>query len=130
MNTAVQGRRIEYAIRDHLIANGYVVMRAAASKGPADLVAFKPCQVLLVSVKRTTPPGPVERTALVGVARMLPGVGVPLVALGPVSALSYRRLTGVGPKAWEPWTPDEVDNPYCDRGPCSNLAGHDGRCSL
>ena len=104
-----QGRRVEWAVIDDLKANGYVCTRAASSKGAADVIAIKPGQVLLVSVKRTTPPGPVERTALVGVARMLPGVGVPLVALGPVSALSYRRLTGVGPKAWEPWNPDEIE---------------------
>ena len=102
------GRAIEYAVIDNLKDNGYVCTRAASSKGAADVIAIKPGQVLLVSVKRTTPPGPVERSALVGVARMLPTVGVPLVALGPASKLTYRLLTGVGAKAWVPWTPDEV----------------------
>ena len=102
------GRAIEYAVIDDLKTNGYICTRAASSKGAADVIAIKPGQVLLVSVKRTTAPGPVERTALVGVARMLPTVGVPLVAIGPASKLTYRRLTGVGPKAWEPWQPDEV----------------------
>jgi hypothetical protein len=102
------GRAIEYAVIDDLKDNGYVCTRAASSKGAADVIGIKAGQVILVSVKRTTPPGPAERAALVGVARMLPGVGVPLVALGPASKLTYRRLTGVGAKAWEPCTPDEV----------------------
>ena len=102
------GRAVEYAVMHDLTENGYLCTRAASSKGVADVIAIKEGQVLLVNVKRTDPPGPVERTSLVGVARMLPGVGVPLVALGPASQLTYRRLTGVGAKAWEPWTPDEI----------------------
>lgn len=102
------GRAVEYAVIDDLKANGYVCTRAASSKGVADVIAFKPGQVLLVSVKRATPPGPVERSALRGVARMLPGVGVAIVALGPASSVTYRRLTGVGAKDWVSWTPDEI----------------------
>lgn len=109
MSSYSLGRAVEYAVIDDLKDNGYVCTRAASSKGVSDVVAFKPGQVLLVSVKRTTPPGPVERAALLGVARMLPGVGVALVALGPASRVTYRRLTGAGAKAWVPWTPDEVE---------------------
>lgn len=102
------GRDVEYAVIHDLTNNGYVCTRAASSKGAADVIAIKPGQVLLVSVKRTTPPGPFERGELLGVARMLPSVGVPIVALGPASRLTYRLLTGAGPKSWKPWTPDEV----------------------
>jgi hypothetical protein len=107
-NTAAQGRRIEWAARDYLILNGYEVVRAAASKGPADLVAIKPGQVLIINVKRTTAPGPKERAALLRVASHLPGIAVPLVALGPASRLTFRLLTGCAASAWVPWTADEV----------------------
>ena len=107
-NTAAQGRRIEWAARDYLNDNGYDVVRAAASKGPADLVAMKPGQLLVVNVKKTDPPGPKERAALLRVASHLPGVALPLVALGPASRLTFRRLTGHEASAWVPWTADEV----------------------
>jgi hypothetical protein len=100
------GRRVEWAVIRDLQVNGYETVRAASSKGVADVVAFKPGQVLLVNVKRTTPPGPVERADLLRVAGYVPAV--PLVALGPVSRVTYRELTGVGPSDWQPWTPDEV----------------------
>lgn len=102
------GRRIEYAVMHDLDAHGYEMQRAASSKGVADCIGFKPGQVLLINVKRTTPPGPVERAALLEVANYLPGIAVPLIALGPVSRLAYRRLTGVGPRDWVAWSPDEL----------------------
>lgn len=105
------GVRIEHAVSHHLRDNGYEVTRAASSKGAADLICVKAGQVLLVSVKRTTPPGPTERAQLLAVAALLPGVGVPLVALGPVARLTYRRLVGPGPGQWVPWVPDEVGGP-------------------
>jgi len=47
----------------------------------------------------------------------------------------YRTRTRRTPRP-EP-TPDRTrieqireQMPYCDRGPCSNLAGHEGECSL
>ena len=100
------GRRVEYAVIHDLIQNGYKHVRGASSKGFADIVAVKPGQLLFVNVKRTTPPGPAEREALLDSAACLPGIVTPLVALGPASKLTYRRLTGVGARAWEPWTPD------------------------
>ena len=66
------GRAAEYAARDVLLAEGYTVMRAAGSKGAADLVGVRECgrhysygpdgfsaptvllDVLWVSVKRGT----------------------------------------------------------------------------
>lgn len=46
-----RGRALEYRARDALRADGYLVVRAAGSKGPADLLAFKPGQTLAVSCK-------------------------------------------------------------------------------
>jgi hypothetical protein len=103
------GRRIEYAVTADLRENGYEIQRAASSKGVADVLAFKPGQVLMVSVKRTSMPGPGERADLLRVAGFLPGVAVPLVALGPVAKLRYRELVGVGPKEWRAWAPDYVE---------------------
>ena len=103
------GRVVEWAVVHDLVDNGYEHMRGSSSKGFADVVAIKQGQVLFVNVKRTTPPGPAERAALLRVAGYLPGVGVALVALGPASRVTYRRLTGAGAKAWVPWTPDEVE---------------------
>ena len=80
VNTAHQGRGVEYRVRDHLIAHGYEVIRAAASKGPADLIGIKQGQVLFLNVKRTALPGPDERRELVRLAALLPGVGVPVIA--------------------------------------------------
>jgi hypothetical protein len=103
------GRRVEYDVIHYLQANGYDTVRAASSKGLADVVAIKPGQVLLVNCKRTTMPGPGERIDLLRIASCLPGVSVPLVALHPRrEALTFRRLTGIGPKAWVEWTPDEL----------------------
>ena len=102
-----QGRDVEYEVIHSLTEDGYDTIRAASSKGLADVVAIKPGQVLLVNVKRTTPPGPAERKALLRVASHLPCVAVPLVALGRPS-LQFRRLTGVEPWAWVPWFADEV----------------------
>ena len=103
------GRDVEYAVIHDLVGNGYEHQRGASSKGFADVVAIKPGQILFVNVKRTTPPGPGERADLLRVAGYLPGAGVPLVALGPASRVTYRRLTGPGPQQWEPWTPDEIE---------------------
>jgi hypothetical protein len=83
-------------------------MRGASSKGLCDVLAIKEGEVLFINVKRTTPPGPAERADLLRIAGYLPGVGVPLVALGPASRLTFRLLTGPGPADWEPWTPDEI----------------------
>jgi len=101
-----QGVRVEHAVIHHLAAEGYETQRAASSKGVADVIAIKPGQVLLISCKRTSPPGPAERAELLRVSRMLPGL-VPLVAIGRPS-LTFRRLTGLAAKDWEPWVADEV----------------------
>lgn len=51
MNRYRKGRRLEYAARDALQAEGYVVIRAAGSKGPVDLVAIGHRTIRLVQVK-------------------------------------------------------------------------------
>jgi len=103
------GRRIEWAVIHDLTGNGYTCTRAASSKGAADVIAIKPGQVLLVNVKRTTPPGPAERLALLKVAAMLPGVAVPILARKPArQPIHYQRMNAGTPRTWPDWTPDEV----------------------
>jgi Holliday junction resolvase-like predicted endonuclease len=54
MNAAAKGRRAEHKARMILVAEGFEVVRAAASKGPADLVAWNATELVLVSVKSGT----------------------------------------------------------------------------
>jgi hypothetical protein len=65
MSTATKGRRAEHRVRDILEAAGYRVIRAAGSKGIADLVAWNSAHLRLVSVKSGTAyASEVEREAL------------------------------------------------------------------
>lgn len=99
------GRRLEQDTVKELKKNGYEAYRVAGSKGIADVIAFKPGQVLFVQAKTKGVISPGERLDLLWLARMIPG-GVPLVVTRPRT--TYRRLTSSGHAAWEPWTPDEV----------------------
>ena len=47
----IRGRRFEYRVKRLLEKHGYRVVRAASSKGPADLVAFRKVELLLVQCK-------------------------------------------------------------------------------
>lgn len=64
MNRAAKGARTEHKSRDLLAAAGYVVTRAAASKGAFDLVAIGADDVLLVQVKANRWPSPAEMAAM------------------------------------------------------------------
>jgi Holliday junction resolvase len=46
-----RGRKLEYAARDELIKQGYIVIRSGGSRGPFDLCAISPTDVVLVQVK-------------------------------------------------------------------------------
>jgi Holliday junction resolvase len=65
MNTAVKGRRAEHRARRLLEASGFSVVRAAGSKGPADLVAWDTTSIRFLSVKSGTKyASAIEREAL------------------------------------------------------------------
>ena len=69
MNAAAKGRRAEHGTQAVLEAAGYQTTRAAASKGPADIVAWNTTAVRFISVKSGTRyASAVEREAL----RLLP----------------------------------------------------------
>ena len=105
-----QGRLVEYAAIHDLTAHGYDCTRAASSKGTADVIAVGDDELLLVSVKRTSPPGPAERARLLQVAARIPIYAQPIIALGPASNVTYRLLTGPGAHDWVTWTPTK-ENP-------------------
>ena len=65
MSAAAKGRRAEHRARALLESIGYSVVRAAASKGPADLVAWDAVSIRFVSVKSGTKyASAIEREAL------------------------------------------------------------------
>lgn len=90
------GTRFEHKVRDHLHENGYEVVRAAGSKGgtKADLIAFKPGQLLLIQCKRDGKLSAAEWDRLVEVAGWVGGVAL-LAANGPRGrGVHYQRLLG------------------------------------
>lgn len=115
MSHYAKGTRFEHKVRDDLTDNGYLVVRAAGSKGgtKADLVAFKPGQLLLVQCKTDGKLPAAEWDRIVEVAGWVGGV--PLLAVNGVNGrgVVYTRL--LGPKvprarvqATEPFLLDEV----------------------
>ena len=108
MTNYTRGRAVEYKVWADLEADGYQVLRAAGSKGVADLIALKPGEVLLVQVKAADPQlSPAERKALLELAHLTGAL--PLVAYKPFrKPIIYRQLTGPGPKDWQPWHPDQI----------------------
>lgn len=66
MSTAHKGRRNEHRFRDFLLERGWLVIRAAGSKGVADLMALRD-KVLIVNVKTNCYAPPIERTAMLDV---------------------------------------------------------------
>ncbi len=84
------GRRLEYAARDVLAADGYEVFRSAGSKGTADLIAIKPGDIVLVQCKKSKPIGPAERDALRSLATKIHAV--PLEARWVKDGREARRV--------------------------------------
>jgi hypothetical protein len=52
---------LEHRSRQLLEADGFTVLRAAASKGDFDLGGYSPAGWVLCQVKASRPPGPMER---------------------------------------------------------------------
>lgn len=104
------GRRFEWRVRDELTDDGYAVIRSAGSKTKVDLVAIKPGQWLLVQCKRDGRIGPAERSKLLSLASMC--AALPVVAAldgGRPAQVTYRLLTGAGPRDWETRSADVVE---------------------
>lgn len=101
---------------DELGAWGYDVVRSAASKGAADLVAVHDDEILFVQVKlgkdeqdaRFVVPSPAERRELIRIARRCKGMPIAVTRFpgrGSIPPRSvYRLLVGEAPDAWLMWT--------------------------
>jgi Holliday junction resolvase len=120
MNQGGRGTRAENAVADELGACGYDVVRSAASKGAADLVAVHDGEILFVQVKLVAAgrtykqPSPLEREQLVRMARRCGPWAVAVVAARLPGAGSrpartvWRELTGTGPAEMRDWIPREL----------------------
>ena len=123
------GRRFAYRASMAFARDGYEIIRSAGSKTKVDFVAFRQggldpanltrsaspydqtglTELLFVQVKKSTNGTiPTDERAellrLAGIARAIPIVVHKRIPRG----FAFRRLTGPGPKDWQPWTPDEV----------------------
>lgn len=119
MNQAGRGARAENAVRDELGECGYDVIRSAASKGAADLVAVHDGETLFVQVKLVPPgkaythPSPVERRELLRIARRCGPWAHAIVAQrfpgsgGRPAMTHWYELHGAGPGDREAWIPRE-----------------------
>lgn len=117
MNQGRRGARAENAVADELRACGYDVIRSAASKGAADLVAVHDAEIVFVQVKLAawerpyTQLSPAERRELLRVAGRLHPRGTAVVAQripgsGPRPALTmWYQLTGTAPADRAEWIP-------------------------
>ncbi|BAL87353.1 putative holliday junction resolvase [Actinoplanes missouriensis 431] len=97
MSHYAAGRRFEWACRDDLADNGYIVIRAAGSKGDAkvDLIAIKPGQLLFIQCKSTAGAlGPAEWDRLVEVSAMVGAIPVLAAKGGRGQGIQYTRLLG------------------------------------
>lgn len=119
MNQGGRGTRAENAVRDELGEAGYDVIRSAASKGAADLVAVHDGEILFVQVKLVPPskaykqPSPEERRELVRIAARAGGVAIiaqrhPGSGARPARTAWYE-LTGPGPGQRCGWIPRDVE---------------------
>lgn len=122
-NTNRQGANFELAVMADLEARGYTCLRSSGSRGAVDVVAVwddmgvlgavmnAGQHLVFIQCKITNPLIPpherlnVMRLSLVALA-------VPVVAYkeklpGNRVKISYRELTGTGPKEWREWVPPE-----------------------
>lgn len=115
MNQGDRGTRAENAVRDELGDAGYDVIRSAASKGAADLVAVHDGELIFVQVKLVAvgraykQPSPAERRELTRIASRCGGVAViaqrhPGAGARP-GRTSWWEQTGPGPEDRRPWIP-------------------------
>jgi holliday junction resolvase Hjr len=114
VTTYERGRSFEWKVAKDLTDNGYLVIRAAGSKGAADLVAFKPGEVLFIQCK-TGGAGECAPSEWNEFHRLATSVGsVPILAYRPGrQGIAYWLVTGpkVEVRRMPPavaWTPDQI----------------------
>lgn len=111
MSTATQGRAREYLVRDDLIDAGYpAIMRAAASKGAADLLhghEFIGSVLVQVGTGNKTL-GPAARARFIAAAELtcsLPILATVIATPGKKTVIRYWLVTEGEPRTWEEWSP-------------------------
>lgn len=104
MSTATQGRYTEHKVADDLTRRGgwVKVMRAAASKGAADLLMAHPVHgAALVQVGRGSKRlGPADRERLCEAADLCGALALLAIAV-PREAPTYWRVTRDTPSKWD-----------------------------
>ena len=107
MSTASLGRSREYAVRDDLARHGWTfIMRAAASKGVADLLMGHPTHgAALVQVgSRTKTIGPASRELFCHHADLCHALAI-LGVVVPRQGITYWHVNTQLPALWGRWTP-------------------------
>src|SRR4051812_28371830 len=105
MTTARLGRDREHRVAADLTARGWhLVMRAAASKGPADLLMAHPVYgAALVQVgSKTKTLGPADRERLVAAAELCSALPL-LAVVVPRHPIGYRVVDHGPPGRWHRW---------------------------
>ena len=97
MNRGRVGADAERSLKKQLEAESYLVVRAAASKGPVDLVAMDRRRTMLIQVKRGRRAGPSERQILQELAARLPGRQVWLYERSSTRGAEWR-MTRIKPQ--------------------------------
>ena len=111
MSTATSGRAREYRVRDDLDAAGYpFIMRAAASKGPADLLHGHPLVgAVLVQVgngnKRLNQEGRDRFCEAADLCHALAVLATVVAQPGKRTVINYWLVTRDEPRTWKAWTP-------------------------
>ncbi len=112
-----RGIRAERTIASSLQKDGYTVIRAAGSLGPADLIAMKPRELLLIQVKteprigRKAQISPAEWNQLIDYANNCGAK--PIIAIKGYRTTSLYLITGRKERPtrtppWQPWTADQL----------------------
>lgn len=113
------GYRFECLTRDELKRAGFEVIRAAASKGPADIIAIRTGQILFVQCKYTeklpvtslSVCPPEERKAVLRLAHMVQGsayLAHPHKEGNRAVQVAFKRITGPESYNFVPWVPSRV----------------------
>lgn len=111
MNHAQAGRRREWQVRDHLDAHGYsFIMRAAASKGAADLLHGHPLiGAHLVQVgaasKTLNQEGRDRFCEAAELCHATPLLASVIPTPGKPTIIRYWRVTRDIPSTWQEWHP-------------------------
>lgn len=104
MSTATSGRAREYRVRDHMTDHGWQpIMRAAASKGAADLLMAHPLHgAALVQVGTANKSlGPADRERFVHAAELCGALA--LLATATRTGIRFWWVTRDQPRHWTEW---------------------------